>query len=360
MLKKLCIVIMLLIPALVFAQNSEKPEVEAPPVLPPPPDPISAVSTEKKIDKGLTIGTEVIPEKPDREPAPDPRNLEAAREAKRAADAAQTQQEQSTAPSQPPSQQQTLPPPGELEIMEELSVYNVPTGNTRTMKFIIDEQYNLRYMIYGEELGYIHVLSADYEGNFREVWKSPSLNAPVRGVFLDDLENDGEAEIIAYTADGNFFIYGFESHDLKYRTQDRTYISINCMLIANMDSSPEKELLFIAVKPGEEDSQDGQPVGNLIQFDAISQFEEWTSQEKYSATDMIIGNVDNDPEPEIILNTGEILSSQFKDLEWQSNIAFGSRLYLIDLDDDGILELVTEYDESYVRIFDVDQRQEKW
>ena len=117
---------------------------------------------------------------------------------------------------------------------------------------------------------------------------------------------------------------------------------------------------FIGIKPGDVQSSVSRPVGSLIQFDSLSQFEEWISQEKYSATDMLIGNVDNDDAFEIILNTGEILDIQFKDLEWQSTIPFGSRLYLIDMDNDGILELVTEYDQSYVRIIDVDQRREKW
>ena len=98
----------------------------------------------------------------------------------------------------------------------------------------------------------------------------------------------------------------------------------------------------------------------LIQFDTKSQFEEWRSTQAYEATDMIVGNVDKDPEIEIIMNTGEILSSKFKNVKWKSDIELGDRLYLIDIDDDGILELVNEYDQSYVRIIDVDERREKW
>ena len=60
------------------------------------------------------------------------------------------------------------------------------------------------------------------------------------------------------------------------------------------------------------------------------------------------------------MNTGEVLDSKFKDVKWKSDIAFGSRLYLIDVDSDGLLELVTEYEQSYIRIIDVDQRREKW
>jgi len=370
MIKKLCILTVLIIPVQGIAQNKENVQLEdslklqntvlyiaqnteenkeaSPQELPPLPPPKISVSTEKPIENGLKIGEEIKPEESvQKDEAIPSENAVIPIQEKEVKIPSDTERE---APAVKRS----------LKIMEELCIYNVPTANLRTVKLVNDEEFNLRSMVYGEELGYIHVLTADSDGNFRETWKSPSLNAPIRGVFIDDLENDGEAEIIAYTSDGNFYIYGFDSHDLKYRTPDGTYQNINCMQIANMDNSPEKELFFIAVKPGEEQSDGGQPRGYLIQFDPLSQFEEWTSQERYSATDMKIGNVDNDPEYEIILNTGEILDSQFKDLEWQSTIPFGSRLYLIDMDDDGILELLLEYDQSYVRIIDVDQRQEKW
>ncbi|MCD6308448.1 MAG: hypothetical protein J7M24_05575, partial [Candidatus Latescibacteria bacterium] len=240
--------------------------------------------------------------------------------------------------------------------MEELNLLNVPTANLRTMKFVIDDLYRLNGMAYGEEQGYVRILEADSDGNFSEVWKSPPTNSPIRGVFVDDLDGNKSTEIVAYTADGNFFIYGYESHDLLYRTPEGTYQNINCMAIFDIDSDPQKELIFIGVKPG----AGGDSAGNLIQFDPVSQFEEWSSTDLYTATDMLIGNVDTDPDAEIIFNTGEILNSRFKNVEWKSTIQLGSRLYLIDMDSDGILELVTEYGESFIKIIDVDKRTEKW
>ncbi len=245
-------------------------------------------------------------------------------------------------------------------LTQEMSLLNVPTGNLRTLKFVIDDQFRLKGMVYGEEQGYIRILTADDNGNFRETWKSPPFNSPIRGVFVEDLDGNGKTEIVAYTADGNFSIYGYESHELMYRTPQGTYQNINCMVIANFDSDPQKELFFIGVKPGTGGASAGNPAGNLIQFDPVSQFEEWTSSDLYTATDMIVGNVDTDPEMEIILNTGEILGMRMKDVKWRSTVEFGSRLYLIDLDNDGILELVTEYAESYIKIIDVDLRREKW
>jgi hypothetical protein len=247
------------------------------------------------------------------------------------------------------------------KVFEELSLFNVSLANFRTLKLINDDDLNLRGLVYGEERGYlIHILEGNNEGKFKEVWKSPSLNSPVRELFVKDIDIDGESEIIAYTANGNIFIYDYENRDQVYRTPEGTYQNINCMVVENMDDDPQLELFFIGVKSGQEQSGSGEPAGNLIQFDTKSLFDEWTSPNLYTAIDMLVGNVDNDPEPEIILNTGEILNLRFKDVEWKNPDGFGSRLYLIDLDDDNILELVTEYGESYVRIFDIDSRQEKW
>ncbi len=237
-------------------------------------------------------------------------------------------------------------------VKEELSIFNVSTDNLRTMKPLMDDDFNLRGMVYGEERGYIRILEADNDGKFSEVWKSPPMNAPVRELFIKDIDMDGETEIVTYTNDGNIFIYGYKTHELKYRTPENTYPGISCMVVENIDDDPQLELIFIASQPG--------TPGFLIQFDSKTQFEEWRSSQEYSATDMIIGNVDTDPELEIIFNTGEIISSKFKNVKWKSDIQFGDRLYLVDVDNDGILELITEYDQSYIRIIDVDERREKW
>jgi hypothetical protein len=256
-------------------------------------------------------------------------------------------QKQQATPSETPKQEPAKKK-GSDTYREEMSLFNVPTANLRTMKVVIDDKYNLVGMVYGEERGFIRILSSDNMGNFTEIWKSPPLNSPVRGIFVENLDRVGETEIVAYTADGNIFIYGYDSHDLKYRTPEGTYQGIQCMCIANLDNTPEMEILFITSQ------------GKMVQFDPKTKFELWRSSDTYLAADMIIGNVDNDKDPEIILNTGEVLNSRFKTVKWKSDIQFGQRLYLIDIDGDDILELVTEYDEQYIKIFDIDQRREKW
>lgn len=220
------------------------------------------------------------------------------------------------------------------------------------MKLLIDDEFNLAGMVYGEERGFIRTLRANNSGVFRETWKSPPLNAPVREIFVTDVDLDGQTDIVTYTTEGNIFIFGYHSHDMKYRTPENTYRGISCMIVENVDDDPQLELLFINNLPG-------QP-GNLVQFDTKSMFDEFTSTQEYTATDMLYGNVDTDAKPEIILNTGEVLDSAFKTLEYKSDDEFGDRLYLIDLDGDDILEVVAEYNQQYVRIYDIDERREKW
>lgn len=336
--------------------------------LPPPPSMRNAITPEKPI-KGVPEG--VVPREPKAVVAETPGSSESA-----SGEASQTPQT-ATAPGVAPAataagitagtdssavavlppQSQKTPAPGAPRkktsdtYREERSLYNAPTANLRTAKVVIDDEFNLAGMVYGEQLGFLRILSADANGDFSEVWKSPPLNSEVRGVFVENIDHAGEAEIVAYTLEGNIFIYGYDTHEMKYKTPEGTYQGINCMLIANLDNSPELELLFIT------------KAGKLVQFDPVSKFEEWTSTDTYEATDMVIGNVDNDKNSEIVLNTGEVLNFQFKSVKWKMDSAHirpNSRLYLIDVDSDGILELVVEYDQQYVRIFDIDQRREKW
>lgn len=330
-----------------IAQNTTAGEEDDGPNLPPPPDPVSVIATEKPLPERLPIVDDVSSD----QIADDTPSTTAA---EGDADDTAPQSGDMSAPSR--SFSSTL---GTM-LMEELNLFNVPTANLRTMKTVIDDQFNLRGLVYGDERTYLHILEADNSGNFREVWRSPSLNGAIRGVFVEDLEGDGTTEIVAYTANGDFFIYGYENRNLKYQTPDGTYEEITCMIVADLDNSPEKEIFFIGVRAGDGAQSGQQSAGYLIQFDTESQFEEWTSQERYTATDMVVGNVDSDDEMEIILNSGEILDIRFKDVKWKSDLEFGSRLYLIDLDNDGLLELVTEYNQSYINVIDIDQRREKW
>ena len=75
---------------------------------------------------------------------------------------------------------------------------------------------------------------------------------------------------------------------------------------------------------------------------------------------MALGDVDGDGEEEIVLDTGAVLDKNFRNLEWSVSGGFGERMGLMDMDGDGILEVISQYRDGSLKIFDVDERNEKW
>jgi hypothetical protein len=118
------------------------------------------------------------------------------------------------------------------------------------------------------------------------------------------------------------------------------------MAVANVDSDPQQEIVFCAD-------------AHLHMYDSVTQFLEWESNEEFEAQDMEIGDVDEDGQIELILNTGYVLDVRFRDLEWQTE-RFGDRIALFDVDEDGVLELIGEFSDHMIRIYDMDLRREKW
>ena len=85
---------------------------------------------------------------------------------------------------------------------------------------------------------------------------------------------------------------------------------------------------------------------------------DWTSINEYEATRMVCGDVDGDERNEIVLNTGQVIDSASGEVEWEDQV-FGNRVELLDIDGDGILEVLTESDGLPLRVWDVDYRSEK-
>ena len=68
----------------------------------------------------------------------------------------------------------------------------------------------------------------------------------------------------------------------------------------------------------------------------------------------------DDDQLEIIMNTGVILDSRFYNVEFQSDEVFGDRIFLLDINDDGIPEIVGEFLDFNIRVFDVYSEREIW
>ena len=95
-------------------------------------------------------------------------------------------------------------------------------------------------------------------------------------------------------------------------------------------------------------------------YDGRDHFEEWRSdQADLNTVEIVIDDVDGDESDEIVLNDGFVFDARFLDLEWQSPVAFGLRIASLDVDDDGIPEIIGELTGNRLRIFDVDLRRKK-
>lgn len=217
------------------------------------------------------------------------------------------------------------------------------------MKFLAAPGDTSQKFVYGDSRGVLHVLAPSRNG-FKEEWASSGLRSAIGEVFVEDLDDDSRVDILCYTVGGRMYVLDSETYRIVWQNMDGEYSSITCMAVANVDSDPQKELLFLAD-------------GKLRVYDGKSRFEEWKSDQDYgqgsSPLDILVADVDGDGLNEICLSSGWVLDSRFFDVEWQSPDVFGNKLGAMDIDGDGILELIGESDGRTVRVFDVDLRKEK-
>ncbi|MBT7912320.1 hypothetical protein HN588_00265 [Candidatus Bathyarchaeota archaeon] len=196
----------------------------------------------------------------------------------------------------------------------------------------------------GDQYGILRVL--EWEGRaFREVWRSRELRSPIREVFVEDIDMDGRQEIIVYTTRGWILFFSVDTYERLWESPENEYSSIRCMALANIDSDPQKELIICS------------PAA-IHAYDPIDHLEEWRSDRPYLAQEMVVGDVDDDGVLELVLNTGPILDSRFFDLEWEG-VDYGERIKLVDIDDDGIPEVIGQSAGRIISVYDIDMKQVK-
>lgn len=177
------------------------------------------------------------------------------------------------------------------------------------------------------------------------LWTSKQLTGVVQEVIAADLDGDAKDEIIAWTNAAMVYVWGSVDHRLRYETLQSDFTTITCLAVGNVDDDPALDIVVNADK-------------KIYYIDGVTFNREWTSLQEYEAGRMAIGDVNGDHFPEIVLNTGQVLNTRTGDVEWGDEV-FGARIELLDIDGDGILEVLTESDGSVMRIFDVDERREK-
>jgi hypothetical protein len=201
-------------------------------------------------------------------------------------------------------------------------------------------------LIYADTWGKLHILKSTPKG-WKLEWELTNLGAKIRKFFVCDLEADGAQEIIIATVDGRILVYSMETYQNLWENLEDNFSSIQAIEVANVDGDPQLELIFIAD-------------GRIYLVDGLSKSKQIVSQRTFDATEIIVGNVDKDEQLEIILNSGIILDSRFYNIEFTWDKTFGDRIMLFDINNDGIPEIVGEFVDYSLRIFDVYMRREVW
>ena len=141
--------------------------------------------------------------------------------------------------------------------------------------------------------------------------------------------------------------YDAETYDLIWENLDTPFGNISCLVAENIDGDPQDELIFIA------DSR-------LHIYDSLSKSKEWESQREFDAREIVLGNVDDDDQLEIILNSGIVFDTRFYNVELEAEIGFGEKISLMDVNGDQIPEVIGETGNYTIRIFDLYAERELW
>jgi hypothetical protein len=201
-------------------------------------------------------------------------------------------------------------------------------------------------MIYADVYGKIYIKRATNRGWKRE-FEITNLGAKVKKYDILDVENDGVLELVIATMAGGILIYSLDDYTNTWENIEDDFSSIEAFDVANVDSDPQLEFIVLAN-------------GTLYIIDSLDKSRQWISERKFIATELIVANVDKDEQMEIILNTGIVIDTKFYviDLEWDK--PFGERISTFDFNNDGIPEVIGEFSDYSLRIFDVYSQREVW
>lgn len=200
--------------------------------------------------------------------------------------------------------------------------------------------------IYSDKQAHVHVYEID-DGELKIAWETTTLGSKATSLFVTDLYNDGTRKLLISSIAGRVLIYNLDKYELEWENLQQRYNRIDFMASANLDGDRQEEVIVLADD-------------HLYIFDGYNRNIEWSSTTNMIASYLLIGNVDDDPQLEIILNSGIIVDSRFYNIQFQTDQPFGDRLSLLDVTGDGYPEVIGEFADRTLRIFDVWRGREVW
>lgn len=230
----------------------------------------------------------------------------------------------------------------------QLDPYELQTafGRFPFAKVVPLDNGNAWGLIYADVYGKIYLKRATNRGWKRE-FEITNLGAKVKKYQILDIEQDGILDLLIATMDGRILIYSLDDYTNTWENIEDNFRSIEAFDAVNVDRDPQVEFIVLAE-------------GRIYIIDSIDKSRQWISEREFIATELIVANVDKDEQKEIILNTGIVIDSKFYiiDLEWDQ--AFGERITTFDINNDGIPEVIGEFSDYSLRIFDVYAQREVW
>lgn len=195
-------------------------------------------------------------------------------------------------------------------------------------------------IIYGTGAGCIHVLKKTGEA-YQNIWTSELLKAPIVALLVDDFDGDYEQEIIVGTADGSIYIFGCATWQLEWDNRMEAFGSLNGLLLGDFDDDGKKELIAYHSE-------------QIYVIEEGSYFLEWSSDKGVGGECLAVGNIDRQPGVELITNSGYIIDPEFYRIKWEYEDSFGQRIWLLDIDNDGMMELFGEKSGGELTVYDLD------
>lgn len=220
-------------------------------------------------------------------------------------------------------------------------------------------------ILFGSYEGYI--VSVEYrDGDYSVDWTSPRFGTRAWGLTAGQFDDDPAVEIIVGDGDGIVRAIDGSTKEIEW-VSEKLVRDAHGLLLHDVDGDGENELI---VGTGFKTDQGwGQ-----IYFFKRNSTEYYDTFDPFDSRlrEMDIADVDNDGREELIVGCGvslgdvegegyiRVFDLETKELEWKSPDLKGciEGLRVVDLDDDGILEIVTSsgyrYRESYCYIFHFD------
>lgn len=198
--------------------------------------------------------------------------------------------------------------------------------------------------VYADTKRIVHLYESDGDA-LRERWKSFPLEGTVKQLFAQDLDRDGQDEIIAFTSSARIYVWGTKKFDLLWESVEEKFKSLTAMAIADVDRDPALEMVVCADN-------------KIVYYDGVEFFREKEGRDFVEPSSILVADVDGDQAVEIITNDGYVIDAATLSIEWATD-GFGYPISLFDLDGDGVLDVVGESGGS-LTFWNVADRREIW